>query len=244
MSMPISDCGMKRPTTPSSATPAPLQGGAFLRARTQRTGQATSKGAGPGFPEMVPGAPQEIPCTRLDPPRCGPVDTLALGACGIVDRRVVSPACDDTSAPKRTHALHSSRNAVRLSCSRRLVRAGADHCARHRNHSRRITGHSPGQQGRSRRLVVDHPYSFGSGCRDLVLHAKARRARLIRVRVFTLRIAPWASDTRARGVENLPGRDCLIFEELAWQLARCCCSSHAGSSTRLTVPLWAQNGTV
>jgi hypothetical protein len=213
MSMPISDCGMKRPTTPSSATPAPLQGGAFLRARTQRTGQATSKGAGPGFPEMVPGTPQEIPCTRLDPPRCGPVDTLALGACGIVDRRVVSPACDDTSAPKRTHALHSSRNAVRLSCSRRLVRAGADHCARHRNHSRRITGHSPGQQGRSRRLVVDHPYSFGSGCRDLVLHAKARRARLIRVRV-----SPCGSllghqilARAALGVGNLPGRDCPIL---------------------------------
>ena len=95
-----------------------------------------------------------------------------------VDRRVVRPACEDASAPKRAHALHSSRNAVRLSCSGRLVRAGADHCARHRNHSRRITGRSPGQQGRSRRLVVDHPHSFGSGCRDLVFHAKAWRARL------------------------------------------------------------------
>ena len=95
---------------------------------------------------------------------------------------MVRPACEDASAPKRAHALHSSRNAVRLSCSGRLVRAGADHCARHRNHSRRITGRSPGQQGRSRRLVVDHPHSFGSGCRDLVFHAKAWRARLNRTR--------------------------------------------------------------
>jgi hypothetical protein len=61
--------------------------------------------------------------------------------------------------------------------------------------------------------VVDHPYSFGSGCRDLVLHAKARRARLIRVRV-----SPCGSllghqilARAALGVGNLPGRDCPIL---------------------------------
>jgi hypothetical protein len=78
--------------------------------------------------------------------------------------------------PRRAHALHSLCTAVRLPGSRRLVRAGADryvarHSSWHRNHSR---------CWRHRGLVVDHPGSFGGGCRDLVLHERSIRARLIR----------------------------------------------------------------
>ena len=36
-----------------------------------------------------------------------------------------------------------------------------------------------GGRGRPCRLVVDHPGAFGGGCRDLVLHERSIRARLI-----------------------------------------------------------------
>jgi len=63
---------------------------------------------------------------------------------------------------------------------------------------------------------------------------------------FTLRIAPWASDTRAGGARRgePAGAGLSHFEELAWQPARCFSSSRARSRTRPTVPFRGESRTV
>ena len=48
----------------------------------------------------------------------------------------------------------------------------------------------------------------------------------------------------ALGLGALAGAELSHFQGLAWWLGPWCCSSHAGSRTGPTVPLWGENGTV